>query len=63
VTHLGKETLTIDDTQHPTDVFNFHGGNYDLSAKFWVGENDLLLKYEWQQGDVFWEVKLVQVQK
>jgi len=57
-THLGKETLTIDETQHPADVFNFHGGNYDQTAKLWVGENDLLLKYEWQQKDVFWEVKL-----
>jgi hypothetical protein len=57
--HLGKETLTINHTQHPADLFNFHGGNYDQSAKFWVGENDILLKYEWQQGDVFWEVKLV----
>jgi hypothetical protein len=59
VTHLGKETLTINNTQHPADIFNFFGGNYDQSAKFWVNKDDLLLKYEWQQGDVFWEVKLV----
>jgi len=60
VTHLGNETLTINEVKYPADIFNFHGGNYDHSAKFWIDENDLLLKYTWQQGDVFWEVKLTQ---
>ena len=62
-THLGNETLAINDINHPADIFNFTGGNYDQSAKFWIDENDLLLKYQWQQGDVFWEVKLVEIRK
>jgi hypothetical protein len=53
----------MNEAERSADLFNFHGGNYDQTAKFWVNENDLLLKYEWQQGDVFWEVKLVQVDK
>lgn len=57
-TKLESETITIADKKHQADLFNFHGGNYDQSAKFWIDEHDLLLKYEWQQGDVFWEVKL-----
>lgn len=55
---LDSETITIADEEYLADKFNFIGGNYDQSAKFWVDEDDLLLKYEWQQNDVFWEVKL-----
>ena len=58
VTKLESETITIADEEYLADKFNFTGGNYDQTAKFWVAENDLLLKYEWQQNDVFWEVKL-----
>lgn len=60
VTKLESETITIADEEYLADKFNFTGGNYDQTAKFWVAENDLLLKYEWQQNDVFWEVKLTQ---
>jgi len=57
--HIGQEALMINQTAYNTDVFNFTGGNYDQTAKFWVNENDVLLKYEWQQNpDLFWEVKL-----
>lgn len=59
-TYLGTETLIINEVEHPADLLNFHGGNYDQTAKFWVDAHDILLKYEWQQGDVFWEVKLTQ---
>jgi len=59
VTHLGREMLTVNEQEFFADIFNFFGGNYDQSAKFWVDEDDLLLKYEWQQNDVFWEVKLI----
>ena len=60
-TYLGQETISINETEHPADLFNFTGGNYDQSAKFWIDENDLLLKYQWQQKpDLFWEVKLTQ---
>jgi len=58
VTYLGRDTLVINNAEHTADVFNFIGGNYDHTAKFWVNENDILLKYQWQQGDTFWEVKL-----
>ncbi len=58
VTHLGRKMITINEQEFSADIFNFFGGNYDQSAKFWLAENDLLLKYEWQQNDVFWEVKL-----
>ncbi len=57
--HIGQETVSINEAEFAADIFNFTGGNYDQTAKFWVAENDLLLKYEWQQNDVFWEVKLV----
>ena len=57
---LESETITIADEEYLAGKFNFTGGNYDQTAKFWVAENDLLLKYEWQQNDVFWEVKLTQ---
>jgi hypothetical protein len=60
VTHLGSDTLSIADQEQPAEVFNFQGGSYDQIAKFWVDEHDILLKYEWQQGDVFWEVRLTQ---
>ena len=60
VKKLGTETITIADEEYLAGKFNFTGGNYDQTAKFWVAENDLLLKYEWQQNDVFWEVKLTQ---
>lgn len=60
VTKLESETITIADEEYLADKFNFTGGNYDQTAKFWVAENDLLLKYEWKQNDVFWEVKLTQ---
>ena len=59
-TYLKQETITIAEKEYLADKFNFTGGNYDQSAIFWVAENDLLLKYEWQQSDVFWEVKLVE---
>ena len=59
--HLGHETLTLNESEHAADIFNFFGSNYDQSAKFWIDENDILLKYEWQQKpDLFWEVKLTQ---
>ena len=60
-TKLESETITIADKEHQADLFNFTGGNYDQTAKFWVAENNLLLKYEWQQNDMFWEVKLVEI--
>jgi len=58
VTYLGRDKLVINNEEHTVDVFNFIGRNYDHTAKFWVNENDILLQYHWQQGDVFWEVKL-----
>ena len=58
VTYLGRDTLVVNDEEHIADVFNFIGGNYDHNAKFWVNENDTLLKYQWQQGETLWEVKL-----
>ena len=61
VTYLGRDTLVINNEEHTTEVFNFIGGNYDQTAKFWVNENDILLQYQWQQGDTFWEVKLVEI--
>jgi len=61
VTYLGRDTLAINNEEYTADIFNFTGGNYDQTAKFWIAENDLLLQYEWQQGDVLWEVKLVEV--
>ena len=57
-TKLDSETIMIAEKEYQAETFNFTGGNYDQTAKFWVAENDLLLKYEWQQNDVFWEVKL-----
>jgi len=59
--HMGQETITLNETEYSADVFNFHGGNHDQTAKFWIDENDILLKYEWQQNDIFWEVKLVEI--
>jgi len=56
--HLGRETILIEDKEYLADIFKFTGGNYDQTAKFWVAENDILLKYEWQQNEIFWEVKL-----
>jgi len=61
VTYLGRDTLAINNEEYTADIFNFTGGNYDQTAKVWIAENDLLLQYEWQQGDVLWEVKLVEV--
>ena len=58
--HLGRETLAINNEEHTADVFNFTGGNYDHTAKFWVNKNDILLQYQWKQGDTFWEVKLAE---
>lgn len=58
---IEQDTININNKEHPADVFNFIGGNYDHTAKFWVAENDLLLQYQWQQNNVFWEVKLVEV--
>jgi hypothetical protein len=57
--HIGQETITLNKTEYSADVFNFTGGNYDQTAKFWINDDDILLKYEWQQNDIFWEVKLV----
>jgi hypothetical protein len=60
--HIGQETITLNETEHTVDIFHFTGGNYDQTAKFWVDENDILLKYEWQQDpDLFWEVKLIKL--
>jgi len=56
--HIGQEIITLNETEHTADLFNFTGGNYDQTAKFWVAENNLLLQYKWQQNDIFWEVKL-----
>jgi hypothetical protein len=61
VSHLGQEVITIHETEYIADLFEFIGGNYDCSARFWVAENDLLLRYAWQQNDVFWEVLLVEL--
>ena len=58
--HIGQETVRIDKKEFIADTFNFTGSSYDETAKFWVDEHDILLKYEWQQGDIFWEVKLVE---
>jgi hypothetical protein len=59
---LEQEKLTINDTEYASTIFSFTGGNYDQTAKFWVDKNDILLKYEWQQNpDLFWEVKLVEI--
>jgi len=60
-TYLGRDTFVINNEEHTADIFNFTGGNYDHTAKFWVNKNDILLKYQWQQGDTFWEVKLVEI--
>jgi len=63
VTYLGRDALVINNEEHTADTFNFIGGNYDPTAKFWVNENDILLKYQWQQGDTFWEVKLTEINR
>ena len=63
VTYLGRDILVINNEEHTADVFNFTGGNYDQTAQFWVDENDILLKYQWQQGDTFWEVKLTEINR
>jgi len=58
-TAINKETLTIGNKEHQTEIYRFTGGSYDETAKFWVDDNDILLKYEWQQNpDLYWEVKL-----
>lgn len=60
VTYLGRDTMIVNDEAFTADVFNFTGGDYDRTAKFWVDENNLLLKYEWQQNDNVWVVRLVE---
>jgi len=59
--HIGQETITINEQEFTVDIFNFTGGKYDQTATFWIAENDLLLQYEWQQNDIFWEVKLAKL--
>ena len=59
-TAVSKDAIIIGNKEHETEIYRFTGGSYDETAKFWVDENDILLKYEWQQNpDLFWEVKLV----
>ncbi|MDX1377973.1 MAG: hypothetical protein R3307_03920 [Anaerolineales bacterium] len=61
-TVITQDKVSIDNKDHQTQIYRFTGGRYDETAKFWVDENDILLKYEWQQNpDLFWEVKLVEI--
>jgi len=61
-TAINKDTLPIGNKKHQAEIYRFTGGSYDETAKFWVDQNDILLKYEWQQTpDLFWEVKLVEI--
>ena len=57
-TAITQDTVSIDNKEHQAQTYRFTGGSYDETAKFWIDENDILLKYEWQQDDIFWEVKL-----
>jgi len=60
-TAIKKDTVSIGGEEHQAKIYRFTGGSYDETARFWVDENDILLKYEWQQGDIFWEVKHVEL--
>ena len=61
-TVITQDTVSIGNKKHQAQTYRFTGGSYDEAAKFWVDENDILLKYEWQQNpDLFWEVKLVEM--
>ena len=61
-TVITNDFITIGDKDYQANTYRFTGGSYDETAKFWVDENDILLKYEWQQNpDLFWEVKLVEM--
>jgi len=60
-TVITQDTVSVGDKEHQAQTYRFTGGSYDETAKFWIDENDILLKYEWQQDDIFWEVKLVEI--
>ena len=61
-TVITQDTVAIGNESHQAQTYRFTGGSYDETANFWVDENDILLKYEWQQNpDLFWEVKLVKM--
>ena len=42
-----------------SQCYSFHGDRYDATARFWLGEQSLLLRYEWRQSeDQYWLVEL-----
>ena len=48
-----------DGDDHHGDCWQFIGGQYDESARFWLGREDTLSRYHWQQdGTGAWDVRL-----
>jgi len=59
VSHIGHEVITVNNEDYPADVFSFAGIS-GQNAKFWVAENNILLKHAWlEHPNQLWEAKLV----
>lgn len=58
--HRGAENITLLDRRFATDCYEYQGGEYQPGTLFWLAEDGLLLKYQWQQDSSNkWEVELV----
>ena len=59
VNHIGQEVITVNNEDYSANVFNF-AGNSGQDTKFWIAENNILLKHEWQEyPNQAWEARLV----
>jgi hypothetical protein len=55
----GEAVINIAGHHHSAREFEYSGGEYAVGTRFWLDENDLLLRYRWQQDDANeWEVVL-----
>ncbi len=62
--HLSEENYLLNGVEHPVSKYHFMSNQYDQSAIFWVGNYDLLFKYEWRQTqDAFWQVQLIKLEE
>lgn len=50
--------LLVEGVSVPCRRCSYHGDQYRPGTQFWLGANDVLLRYEWRQAQQHWDVRL-----
>ncbi len=56
--HFDTRSARLLEKDGAMDVYEYIGEQYDANARFWVDARSILARYNWQQGDKSWDVRL-----